>query len=90
LSKKKKTNKKAVAIGVISIFMVVTGIGIITGNWQNNITREEYLYLHKNIHIFGHPTGTEAVKEFNKDPDKKFKAEQDIIKDSDKRNLILK
>ncbi|MGE5861614.1 MAG: 4Fe-4S binding protein [Ignavibacteria bacterium] len=89
LPKKKKINKNAVAIGVISIFTVITGIGMITGNWQNNITREEYLYLHKNIHTFGHPTGTEAVKEFNKDSDKKFKAEQDVIKDSDKRNLIL-
>jgi hypothetical protein len=29
------------------------------------------------------------VKEFNKDSDKKSEAEQDFIKDSDKRNLIL-
>ncbi|MGE5804722.1 MAG: hypothetical protein ACM34M_02950, partial [Ignavibacteria bacterium] len=89
IPKKKKINKKAIAMGVISIFMAVTGIGMITGHWQNNITHQEYIFLHKNISTFGHPTGTEAVKEFNKDSDKKFKAEQDVIKDSDKRNLIL-
>ncbi len=65
LPKKKKINKKAVAIGVVTIFMAVTGIGMITGHWQNNITHQEYLFLHKNINTFGHPTGTEAMKKFN-------------------------
>jgi polyferredoxin len=65
LPKKKKINKKAVAIGVVSIFMIINGFGMILGKWQNNITREEYLYLYKNINTFGHPTGTEAVEKFN-------------------------
>jgi hypothetical protein len=65
LPKKKKINKKAVAIGVVSIFMIINGFGMILGKWQNNITREEYLYLYKNINTFGHPTSTEAVEKFN-------------------------
>jgi hypothetical protein len=64
---KKKINKKLVAIGVVSIFMLVTGFGMLTGNWQNNISKEEYLILYKDMDSFGHPTGTEAVKKFNED-----------------------
>ena len=47
--------------------MIVTGIGIITGHWQNNITPKEYLYHYKYINTYGHPTGAAAVKEFNKE-----------------------
>lgn len=62
---KKKINKKLVAIGVVSIFMLVTGFGMITGNWQNNISKDQYLMLYKNMNSFGHPTGTKAIREFN-------------------------
>jgi polyferredoxin len=68
---KKKINKKFVAIGVVLIFMLITGYGIITGKWQNNISEKEYLELYKNMDSFGHPTGTEAVKKFNDDVIKK-------------------
>ena len=64
---KKKINKKLVAIGVVSIFMLVTGFGMVMGKWQNNITKEDYLILYKDMDSFGHPTGTEAVKKFNED-----------------------
>jgi len=75
----KKINKKLVAIGVVSIFMLVTGFGMITGNWQNKISEREYLELYKNMDSFGHPTGTEAVKKYNEDAlknkdNKKFKS----------------
>ena len=63
---KKKISKKTVAIGVVSIFIVVTGIGMMTGNWQNNITKREYLVHYKLMDSYGHPTGTAAVKDFNK------------------------
>jgi polyferredoxin len=68
---KKKISKKWVAVGVVSVFMLVTGYGIITSKWQNNISKEEYLILYKNMDSFGHPTGTEAVKKFNEDALKK-------------------
>jgi polyferredoxin len=64
---KKKINKKFAAVSVVSIFMIITGYGMVTGNWQNNISKEEYLKLYKKMDSFGHPTGTEAVKKFNED-----------------------
>jgi NAD-dependent dihydropyrimidine dehydrogenase PreA subunit len=67
LTVKKKISKKLVAVGVVSIFMLVTGYGIISGNWQNSISKDEYLKLYKDMGSFGHPTGTEAVKKFNED-----------------------
>jgi len=80
---KKKINKKLVAIVVVSIFMLVTGYGMITGNWQNKISKEEYLELYENMDSFGHPTGTEAVKKFNEDAlknDMNSKSENEIEK----------
>lgn len=67
ITMKKKISKKWVAVGVVSIFMLVTGYGMISGKWQNNISKDEYLILYKEMDSFGHPTGTEAVKKFNED-----------------------
>lgn len=64
---KKKINKKYVAIGVVSIFMLVTGYGIISGHWDNHIMKQEYLMHYKNMNSYGHPTGTAAIKKFNKE-----------------------
>ena len=62
---KKKINKRYAAIAIVSIFLVVTGIGMFTGNWNNKISKDEYLILYQNMNSYGHPTGTEAVKKFN-------------------------
>ncbi len=64
---KKKVSKKAVAIGVVVIFMAVTGLGILTGHWQNHIKRQAYIIHYERMDSYGHPTGTAAVKEFNKE-----------------------
>jgi hypothetical protein len=61
---KKKINKKAVAIGVVTLFMAVTGLGMLTGNWQNKISGDQYLVHYQMMNTYGHPTGTEAVKKF--------------------------
>jgi polyferredoxin len=62
-----RVNKKWVAIGVVSIFIIVTSVGMFTGHWQNKISKEEYLYLYKNMESFGHPTGPEAMKKLNEE-----------------------
>jgi len=62
---KKTVNKKLVAIGVAAIFMLITGLGILTGYWQNNISKEQYLFYHEKIDELGHPTSTEKIKEMN-------------------------
>jgi polyferredoxin len=64
---KKKVPKKKIAVAIVLIFMAVTGLGMITHHWRNDITRQEYLIHYKYMDSYGHPTGTAAVKKFNKD-----------------------
>ena len=45
--KDKHFSKKTVAVAIVLIFMAVTGLGIITGHWQNKITKQEYLIHYK-------------------------------------------
>jgi polyferredoxin len=64
---KVKINKRYVAIGVVSIFLMITGAGMISGKWQNVISKEEYLIHHKQLNSYGHPTSTESVEKFNRE-----------------------
>jgi polyferredoxin len=64
---KKRFSKKYVAIGVILIFLSITGFAMLTGHWQNNISKEQYLTHYKLMNSYGHPMGTAQVKEFNKE-----------------------
>lgn len=75
IGSKKVINKKFVFAGVIGLFMLVTGLGMLTGNWQNKISKEEYIILYKDMDSFGHPTGTESMKKFNDEAIKKIKKE---------------
>jgi len=72
---KKKINKRYAAIGIVSIFLIVTGIGMFSGKWGNNISKEEYLMHYKNMNSYGHPTGTAAVKKFNEEANIQLKVE---------------
>jgi polyferredoxin len=72
---RKKINKRFVAIGVVGIFMIITGLGIITGNWQNKISREEYLLHYKLMNSYGHPTGPNAMKQLNEQASQENKKE---------------
>jgi len=90
LTVKKKISKKIVAVGVVSVFMLVTGYGIITSNWQNSISKDEYLILYKDMDSFGHPTGTDAVKKFNEDALKKNSDEKNEIDNQNKKPANIK
>jgi len=72
---KKKINKRYAAIGIVSIFLIVTGIGMFSGKWGNNISKEKYLMHYKNMNSYGHPTGTAAVKKFNEEANIQLKVE---------------
>ncbi len=72
---KTKINKKFIAIGVVGIFMLVTGLGILTNNWQNKVTKEEYLLHYKQMNSYGHPTGPNAMKQLNEQASKEIKRE---------------
>jgi polyferredoxin len=75
---KKVINKKYVFAGVVGMFMLVTGFGKISGNWQNNISKEEYIILYKEVDSFGHPTGTVSIKKFNEDAVENEKKNKDL------------
>lgn len=62
---KKRIGRKTAAFGVVLIFAAITGIGVMTGYWQNKITKEEYLYQYKNVEEYGHPTDTKKIREMN-------------------------
>lgn len=67
LPNKFRIGKRVVAIGVVSIFMAVTGLGMVTGYWQNDISNTEYLMHYKLMNSYGHPTGTKEIKKLNED-----------------------
>lgn len=75
LPSKKKINKRLAAIGIVSIFLAVTGLGIFSGNWQNKVTKDEYLLHYKMINSYGHPTGPNAMKQMNEQASKENKRE---------------
>lgn len=56
IATKKRIPKKYVAYGIILIFLVITGIGVLTGNWQNNISKEEYLHYNERLEKIDHLT----------------------------------
>jgi polyferredoxin len=73
LPEKRKINKKFVAIGVVSIFMIVTGFAMLTGHWQNNVTKDEYLIHYKYMNSYGHPTGIKEFKKLNQESELNIK-----------------
>lgn len=68
---KEKVSKKLIAIGVIALFIAITGIGIMTGKWKNEISQEEYFTIHKQLESIGHPTSTSDIKKLNDSTKKK-------------------
>lgn len=62
---KKKFPKKAVGFVIIIIYFTITGFGILSGNWQNNISKEEYLQHFQSINTIGHPTSTSEIEKLN-------------------------
>ncbi len=68
---KRTVNKKTVALVVVGVFVLITGIGMVTGNWQNSITIDEYLRHKENQYEYGHPISTTDISEMNSEADKK-------------------
>lgn len=62
----KRISKKYIAIGVLAIYFIIIGIGIITGKWNNTITAKEYKEHYKIINMLGHIRSTADVEELNK------------------------
>lgn len=83
---KKKINKKYVAIGVVAIFMLVIGYGMLSGHWNNKISKQQYLIYHKDMNTYGHPTGTAAIRRFNQEAASKNFDERNNLKNKGELN----
>ncbi len=51
---KRKFNKKYVGLTILAIYFAILGIGVVTENWHNNITKEKYLELYPYRNSFDH------------------------------------
>jgi len=65
MPKKRKITKKAAAIAVVSVFPIITSIGMLTDNWQNDMTKEEYLLHYNYMGSYGHPTDAKEFRKLN-------------------------
>ena len=63
----KKVSKKIIAAGVVAIYFAIIAIGMISGNWQNNIPKEKYIELYKQKNSIGHIRSSGDVQKLNKD-----------------------
>jgi len=54
---KQRINKKIIAAAVVFIFLAVTGIGVVTGKWQNHVTHNQYRQLNNEMERIGHGGG---------------------------------
>ncbi len=63
---KKSLDKKKIGFAIAAIYLSIISIGIISGNWQNNVSQKEYEIHYKNINSLGHPRSTNEIKELNK------------------------
>ena len=55
-----------IAIGVVGIFVAITGLAMLTGHWHNKIAPEQYMQLQPDINMLGHPTGAEDINDLNR------------------------
>lgn len=72
---KKSISKKIIALGIAGLFAIVTGAGMLTGYWQNKISKEEYLMYNKQMDRIGHPTGTDETEKFHDEAMRKYNGE---------------
>jgi len=75
-------SKKTVAAIVVLLFTGITGLAMITGNWHNNLTSDEYLRLHPNIRGYGHPTGSTEIDRLNTEAKSNISNDSSSIIDS--------
>jgi polyferredoxin len=63
--KNKKVSKKLVAAGVVAIYFIILAVGMISGNWKNDIPKEKYLELYKQKSSISHIRSSSDVQKLN-------------------------
>lgn len=65
LVSRKPVHKRWVAFATVGIFVIITGLGILTGYWNNNVTTEQYLHHQQYLQGYGHPTDPDGLSRMN-------------------------
>ena len=63
---KKKFSKKWLAAAIVTIYFSIISVGILSGYWQNDVKKEEYLRLYDQKSSIDHIKGTSDVQQLNK------------------------
>ncbi|MBI9071261.1 MAG: 4Fe-4S binding protein [Melioribacteraceae bacterium] len=64
---KKKLSKVKILFIIVFVYSSIILSAMLTGNWQNNISKEEYLELYKVKDKIGHIRSSEDIEKLNKD-----------------------
>lgn len=67
---KRRIPRKVAAIVIVGLFVLITGFGIVSGNWQNNISTGEYFFHQEHLISYGHPTSTQGISDLNRKSNK--------------------
>jgi polyferredoxin len=55
-----------VALGVVGVFVVMTGSAMLAGKWHNTISTTEYLNHQQHLESYGHPRGATDIEDLNR------------------------
>ncbi|MCB9249638.1 MAG: 4Fe-4S binding protein [Ignavibacteriales bacterium] len=64
---KNRFPKKWIAAGILGIYFLILSVGIFSGNWQNKVSKEEYLELYKDINSIGHIRSSNDIDRLNQE-----------------------
>jgi NAD-dependent dihydropyrimidine dehydrogenase PreA subunit len=63
---KKKFSKKWIAAAIVTIYFAIISAGMISGYWQNDVNKEEYLRLYEQKGSIDHIRSSSDVQKLNK------------------------
>jgi ferredoxin len=59
-------SKKWLAAAIVTIYFTIISVGMISGYWQNNVKKEEYLRLYEQKNSIDHIRSSSDVQKLNK------------------------
>jgi polyferredoxin len=62
---RRRITPRTAAVTVVAVFAIVTGVGMFTGYWGNDVSSDTYLEHQSSVHMYGHPTSTGDVSRLN-------------------------
>lgn len=65
--KKKKINGKYVLAGILAIYFGIVGFAMLSGNWQNKVSKEQYIIHYNQMNSIGHPRSTADIERLNQE-----------------------